>query len=421
MTILIKQATVVSSGSEFNNKVVDILIEAGVISEIKKTIPVASNYKVIEANNLFISTGWIDLQVVSCDPGFEHRESLETLINSAAAGGFTSVCVHNCNQPALDSKSQIEYIVNKTQNKVVNVLPFGTITIDAKGKELAEMFDMKQSGALAFSDHKQPINDAGTLIRSLQYATNIDSLIITHCSDKTISQNWQMNEGITSTSLGLKGLPALAEEIMLQSHLSILEYTDSKIHIPTISTKGSLELIKKAKVNGLRVTCGVSSINLLLDDSVLNEFDTNYKLNPPLRTKKDVQALRQGVTSGIIDVIVSDHMPHDRESKELEFDLADFGIINLQTSFSCALEALQPKNIEAIIFSFTDNPRKILGLNKVIIAEGEAANLTLFSLEQETVLSKKNNQSKSINSPFFDKPLKGKVIGIINGAKSFFN
>lgn len=421
MNILIKHAKVLSPSSSFHNKTVDILIEAGLISEIKKFVSAKGNVKVVEANGLCVSVGWLDMQTVSCDPGFEYKEDLETMIKSASAGGFTAVCVHNYNQPALHSKSQIEYIINKTENKIVDVYPLGTITVDGKGKDLSEMYDMKLSGAIAFSDYKHPIKDAGMMLRALQYATNINSFIIAHCNDESISSGGQMNEGEVATTLGLKGIPALAEELMIQRNLAILEYTGGKLHIPTITTKSSVDLIKKAKAIGLNVTCGVAAINLILDDSVLKDFDTNYKLDPPLRSKKDVQALRLAVENGVVDVIVSDHLPQDIESKELEFDLADFGMINLQTAFCCALEGLKDKSIESIISAFTMRPREILGLPIPVITEGQAANLTLFTVEGETTLTEKNNYSKSRNSPFFGKALKGKVIGVINGTKSFIN
>ena len=421
MNILIKQAKIIDDRSPFQNRIVDILIEGGVITEIKKSISPKGMVKLIEGDHLCVSSGWVDMQVAGCDPGFEHKEDLNTLVRSAAAGGFTAVCVHNYNQPALHSKSQIEYIVNKTSGKVVDVYPVGTITVDAKGKDMAEMYDMKLSGALAFSDHKQPVKDAGMVVRALQYASNIDSLLITHCNEESISHGGQMNEGETSVTLGLKGIPALAEELMIQRNLAILEYTEGRLHIPTVSTKGGAELIKKAKANGLRVTAGVAAVNLVLDDSVLREFDTHYKVDPPLRTKKDVLALCNAVLNGTLDVIVSDHLPQDVESKELEFDLADPGIINLQTAFHCALEGLKEKNIDVIIKALTDNPRKILGLAQLVIDEQQTANLTLFSLSTEFVFTERANQSKSKNSPFFGKTLKGKVLGVINGSKSFFN
>ncbi len=421
MNILIKQARLLSSSHPLHNKVIDILVEGGKITEIKKSISVKGNIHVVEQNGLCVSAGWIDMQATSCDPGFEHKENLDTLVKCAAAGGFTAVCIHNYNQPALHSKSQIEYIINKTRNKVVDVLPFGTITVNGMGKDLAEMYDMKLSGAKAFSDHKHTLSDAGTLLRALQYAGNIDSLIIAHCHDDSLAGGGQMNEGETSVTLGLKGIPALAEELMVQRNLAVLEYVGGKLHIPSISTKGSVELIKKAKVAGLKVSCGVAAINLFLDDSLLKEFDSNYKVNPPLRSKKDVLALRHGVESGVIDVIVSDHVPQDIESKELEFDLADFGIINLQTAFNCALEGVKEKHIEEIIMAITEKPRALLGLEPIKIAEGEEANLTLFSVDASTTLTEKSNQSKSRNSPFLNKTLKGKVVGVMNGAKSYFN
>jgi dihydroorotase len=421
MSVLIRQAKIISPTSPFHNKVMDLLVEGGVITEIKKSIAPKGNVKVIEANDLHVSNGWLDLQVVSGDPGFEHKENLESLLKGAAAGGFTSVCIHNCNSPALHNKSQIEYIVNKTRNKLVDVFPFGTVTVDGKGKDMAEMYDMKLSGAAAFSDYKHPIKDAGMVLRALQYASNIDALIITHCNDESISHGGQMNEGETAVGLGLKGIPALAEELMIQRNLSILEYTGGRLHIPTVSTRGGVDLIKKAKANGLQVTAGVAAINLFLDDSALKEFDTDFKVDPPLRTKKDVAALCNAVAGGVIDVIVSDHLPQDVESKELEFDLADTGIINLQTAFSCALEGLKEKNIEMMIQALSNNPRNLLGLQKLRVDEGETANLTLFSPSGENLFTEKSNLSRSKNSPFLGEKLKGKVIGIINGNKSFFN
>lgn len=421
MSILLKNAKVIAEGNSNNNKVLDILIEGGKIIEIGKNLQAKGNDRVIEADGLCVSAGWLDLQAVSCDPGFEHKEDLESLIACAAAGGFTGVCVHNENQPAIHGKSQIEYILNKTRNKVVDVYPSGTITVDAKGKDLSEMYDMQNSGAVAFSDHKHAIKDSGMLMRALQYSNNAGSFIITHCNDQNISHGGQMNEGEVSVSLGLKGIPPLAEELMVERNISILEYAGGRIHFPTISTKGSVDLIKKAKAAGLNVTAGVAVANLLLDDSVLKEFDTNYKLDPPLRNKKDVLALRNAVENGIIDVIVSDHYPQDVESKEVEFDHAETGMISLQTTFSSAVEALKEENINSIVQCFTTAPRRILGLEDPEIKVGSTANLTLFTLKENTVLTEKNNRSLSKNSPFFHKSMKGKVIGIINGAKSSFN
>jgi dihydroorotase len=421
MNILIRQARIIAPGSGFHNKVADIFIEGGFISKVRKTLQPKGNFRVVEGEDIYVSAGWIDMQSACCDPGYEHKEDLDSLVSCAAAGGFTGLCVHSYNHPPLHTKSQVEYVLGRTQNKVVDVLPMGTITVEGKGKDIAEMYDMKLSGAAGFSDYKQPIASAGTVLRALQYAANIDSFIVTHCNDESISHGGQANEGESATSLGLKGIPSLAEELMLARNLSVLEYAGGRLHIPTISTKGSVELIRKAKAAGLGVTCGVAASHLYLDDNRLSDFDTNYKTDPPLRSKRDVQALRNAVESGVIDVIVSDHLPQDVESKELEFDLAENGIINLQTAFSCALEGMQEKSIQAIVRSFTENPRRILGLPSVTVAEDEKANLTIFSTAGTTSLSEKTNLSRSRNSPFLNKPLRGKVIGVVNGSKSHFN
>ncbi len=421
MSILIKQAKIVDSKSPLNGKVMDVLIEGGKIVEIKKTITANGNERLIQANGLHLSIGWIDMQATCGNPGYEFKEDFDSLIKCAASGGFTGVCLHSNNQPQFQNKAQIEYILNSTKNKVCNVYPIGAITNECKGKEMAEMFDMKQSGALAFSDYKHPIKDAGTLLRAIQYSTNINAFVIAHCNDESISHGGQMNEGEVSTRIGLKGMPALAEELMLERNISILEYTGGKLHIPTISTKGSCELIKKAKAKGLQITCGVAAINLLLDDSELESFDTNVKLNPPLRTKKDVISLRNAVESGVIDVIVSDHQAQDTESKELEFDLADDGALGVQTAFNCSFEALKDKNIETLIDALTHKPREILKLEQNQIEEKQVANLTLFSISESFTFTEKNNYSKSKNSPFFGRTFNSKVIGIINGGKSWFN
>jgi dihydroorotase len=421
MTILIRQARVICEHSEHHGKTVDLLIESGQIKVIRKVIPAPPGSKVIEAEGLCVSSGWFDLQSVSGEPGFEHRETLDSLIKSAASGGFTGLLLHSNTHPAIDNKAQVEYIQGKTRNKAVDVYAAGTITAGGTGHDLSEMYDMKQAGAVAFSDYKHPLQDAGMVLRALQYSKGIGSFIITHCQDLSLTRGGQMNEGESSTLLGLKGMPALAEEVMIERNLSILEYCGGKLHVPCISSKGSVQLIRKAKASGLNVTCGVAAVNLFLDDSVLKEFNSNYKINPPLRTKKDVLALRNAVENGTIDVIMSDHNPLDSESKELEFDLSDFGMIGLQTAYSCALEGLKEKNINAIVRCFTEGPRKILGLEQISITEQTQANLTLFTTKGQSVLTERNNNSKSSNSPFLNEALNGAVLGVINGAKSHFN
>lgn len=415
MNLLIKQATVVDSTSPHNGRVVDILIEKGVITQIKKSITPEKGIKTVEGEGLHVSAGWLDMQVNFCDPGNEHKETLTNGLRAAAKGGFTAVCVMSGTNPPLHNKAQIDYVVNRSRNNIVEVYPVGTLSHNQEGKDLSEMYDMKLSGAIAFSDYKKSIKDAGLILRGLQYSSNINSFIIAHCDDKTISHGGQMNEGVTATKLGLKGIPALAEEIMLQRNIQILEYTGGKMHIPTISTKGSVDLIKKAKAKKLNITCGVAAYNLLLDETALEGFDTNCKVNPPLRTKEDIEALKKGIADGTIDVIVSDHNPQDIESKDLEFDLADNGMIGLESCFGVLNTALNQKlSIDMIIDALTKNPREILSIPQVSVKEGTEANLTIFNPTKKSLFTNANIVSISKNSPFIGKELKGEAIGIIN-------
>lgn len=415
MNLFIKQATIVDSTSPHNGKVMDVLIEKGVITQIKKSITPEKGIKIIESEGLHISAGWLDMQVNFCDPGYEHKETLDNGLKSAAKGGFTSICLMSGTNPPLHNKAQIEYVVNRSKDNLVDILPIGTLSHNQEGKDLSEMYDMKLSGAVAFSDYKKTTKDAGLILRALQYSDNIKSFIITHCDDKTISHDGMINEGVTSTKLGLKGIPALAEEIMLQRNIQILEYTGGKMHIPTISTKGSVELIKKAKAKKLNITCGVTAYNLLLEETELEGFDTNFKVNPPLRTKEDIEALKKGIADRTIDVIVSDHNPQDIESKDLEFDLADNGMIGLESCFGVLYTALNSKvSIENIIDSLTKNPRNILGIPAVSIKDGSQANLTLFNPSKKYVFEKSHIVSSNKNSGFIGKELKGAVIGVIH-------
>lgn len=415
MNLLIKQAAIVDSTSPHNGRVADILIEKGIITQVKKNIIPEKGIKTIDLEGMHVSAGWLDMQVNFCDPGYEHKETLTNGLKAAAKGGFTGVCVMSGTHPPLHNKAQIDYVVNRSKDNIVDVYPVGTLSYNQEGKDLSEMYDMKLSGAIAFSDYKKTIKDAGLILRALQYSANINSFIITHCDDKTISHGGQMNEGVTATRLGLKGMPALAEEIMLQRNIQILEYTGGKMHIPTISTKGSVELIKKAKAKKLNITCGVAAYNLLLEDTALEGFDTNCKVNPPLRTKEDMEVLKKGVIDGVIDVIVSDHYPQDIESKDLEFDLADNGMIGLESCFGVLNTALNQKtSLETIIDTITKNPRAVLGLPAVTVKEGEEANLTLFIPDKKYIFEKSQIVSANKNSGFIGKELKGIVVGVVN-------
>jgi len=422
MNILIKSATIVDSRSSLNGKRVDVLIEKGIITQIKSSIKPEKNVRIIESPDLCISPGWMDLQARFCDPGFEHKEDLESGLKAAAFGGFTAVCAMPSTEPPMHGKSQIEYVINKTKQNAVDVFPAGCLTVDRAGKDMAEFHDMKNAGAIAFSDDKRSIKEAGLLMRIQQYAKNTNAFIIIHCEDTSISAGGQMHEGETSTRIGLKGIPALAEELILERNLKITAFTNAQMHVSCVSTKQSIELIKKAKQEGLQVSCGIAAHQLLLDDTKLIEFDTNYKVNPPLRSKDDIELLKKGLLNNTIDVIVSDHTPEDIENKDLEFDLARFGMIGLETAFAVANTACNSKlKIDQLIDKICHNPRTLLGIPVPQLKEGEKANITLFDPSQEWLVKKQDIQSKSKNTPFIGHKLKGKVIGILNKNELILN
>lgn len=421
MNILIKQARIVDSQSPFNGKVMDVLIEGGIIRSIKSKINNDKNIKTIEQEGLCISTGWVDMQVNFCDPGFEHKEDLETGVKAAMAGGFTSVAVVSSTNPPIHTKAQVQYIKKNTIDSMVDVYPVGTISHNQEGKELAEMYDMQQAGAVAFSDDKKSIAHSGLLMRALLYSKNFNALVMTHCDDKSLSDGGQMNEGVTSTKLGLKGIPALAEELMIARNIFLAEYCDAPIHIMNVSTQRSVELIKQAKAKKLKVSASVNAYNLVLDDTALMGFDSHYKVNPPLRTKADTEALRKAVADGIIDCITSDHRPQDIESKDVEFDHASNGMIGLESLFGLLNSNLGKQKIEDMIEALTTGPRKVLKLKECSIAEGQEANITLFNPSVEWTFDKKHIQSKSANTPFLGTKFTGKVVGIINKNKISLN
>jgi dihydroorotase len=414
MNILIKSARIIDLFSPFNGKVMDILIENGVITSIAATIVPKKTVKTISSKNLCVSVGWMDMQANFCDPGFEHKEDIQTGVNAAATGGYTAVALVSSTLPTIHSKAEVEYIKNKSATSIVEVYPVGTLSYKQEGKDIAEMYDMHLSGAVAFSDDKKAVNDAGLLMRALLYAKNFGGLIITHCDEKAISQDGKMNEGVVSTMLGLKGIPALAEELMVNRNIFLAEYTDAPIHLANISTERSVALIKQAKEKGVKVTAAVNVYNLALPETLLAGFDSNYKLNPPLRTQKDIEALKKGITDGTIDVITSDHRPQDIESKDVEFDYAANGMIGLESAFALVNSNRDKIKLEALIKTLTVNPRTILKLKQPKIAPGEMANITLFDPEFEWTFDKQAIKSKSRNTPFIGQTFKGKVIGIIN-------
>ncbi len=416
MNALIKSAKIIDNNSPFNGKTVDILIENGTISKIEKSIKNINNVKEIDFDGLHASPGWFDMRANFCDPGHEYKEDINSGLKAAAKGGFTGVMVMPDTEPTTSTKSGIDYIINKTENNIVDALPAGSLSHNCEGKEIAEMYDMFSAGAVAFTDNKKSVKSASLLNRALLYSQSFNGLIIDFPNDKELSRGGQINEGVVSTELGLKGIPALAEELMVTRDIYLAEYCNSRIHLANISTKKSVELIKAAKKKGLKITADVNSSHLFLDETALLHFDSNYKVTPPLRTNEDRKALITGVKNGTIDVICSDHTPEDIETKQCEFDNAAFGMINLQTSYAIT-NSTGKLNTEEIINSLTTQPRAILGLKEVTIKVGDKANITLFNPNEKWELAKEDIVSKAKNTPFIGKELTGKVYGIVNNNK----
>jgi len=417
MIVLIRAAKVIDPNSKHHNKVVDILIEKGIIQEIGKNLKAPKGADIIEEKGLHVSPGLFDLHANFRDPGFEWKEDMKTGMLAAAKGGFTGVLSMPSTLPATDTKSQVEYIQKMSAGNVVNVHPAGSITKNLKGKDLTEMFDMSRSGALAFTDDKNSIQHAGVMKLALLYTKNFGGIIMNQANDKSISTDGHMNEGVISTVLGIKGIPSLAEELMITRDIKLAEYTEGRLHFSCISTAKSVELIRAAKKQGLNITADVAIHNLVLDETACEGFDTRYKVNPALRTQKDIKALIKGLKDGTIDAICTDHTPEDIEHKKVEFDNAEFGMIGLQTAFSLACQLEKEIGLEGIIEKMAINPRKLLGLEAPEINIKKVANLFLFNSNTEWTLEETDIVSKSKNTPFIGKTLKGKIIGVVNNGK----
>jgi dihydroorotase len=417
MKVLIKNATILSPSSPFHGQTRNILIENGVIAAINNEDTEAD--EIIEVDGLHVSTGWMDCFANFCDPGQEFKETLESGANAAAAGGFTEVMLIPNTQPAVYNKSQVEYLVQKSKSLPVTVHPIGAITKNAEGKELSEMIDMFNTGAISFSDGTKPVQSAGILQKALEYILAINATIIQLPDDKTIGTHGLMNEGATSVKLGLQAKPALSEELMVARDIELVRYTNSKIHFTGISTKKSLELIAGAKKEGLNVTCSVTPYHLFFSDEDLGNYDTNLKVNPPLRSKTDRDALREAVNNGTVDFIASHHQPQDWDHKVCEFQNAAFGMETLESVFGAA----QTCGISTEIFirMQTENIRSIFNQPLALLKEGERANISLFVPGDKYVFSAAQIFSKSKNNGFIDKMLKGRVIGIFNKDRLFLN
>ncbi|SDG49914.1 dihydroorotase [Pedobacter terrae] len=411
MNLLVKNVTIADPQSKFNSQQCDVRVENGKIKNIGK-LTANKDETVFDGQDAFLTPGFFDLNCVAGDPGFETKEDIETLTQTAKAGGFTGLALLPQTSPVVQSKSQVEYIVNKAKNNLVDVFPVGAISQNREAKELAELFDMQQAGAVAFSDGDKALQDDGFMSRALQYAKVFDALLMVYPENKSIAGKSQINESKNSVLLGMKGLPALAEEMHIARDIFLASYNETKIHISNISTAGAVALIRKAKKDGVQVSCDVTAHHLVFTEELLSDFDSNYKVKPPLRGKADVKALIAGLKDGTIDAITSQHRPEEIEFKNVEFEIAHYGIIALQTVLPLLLKA--GLDIALIAEKLSINPRKLLNLTVPVIEEGAEANFTVVNTSEKWLYNSASNYSKSANNPLLGTKLTGKVKLVCN-------
>lgn len=413
MNALLKSATIVDSKSDFHNQQVDILIENGIISKISKRISNPKNYREIKLDNLHVSQGWFDSSVSFGEPGFEERETIVNGLDVAAKSGFTSVALNANTNPVIDSNADIAFVLAKANKHAVDLKPIGALTKNSDSVDLAELFDMQNAGAIAFYDYQKPISNPNLLKIALQYASNFDGLVVSFPQESKISGLGVMNEHVNSTKLGLKGNPSLAEELQIARDLFLLKYTEGKLHIPTISSAKSVALIREAKAKKLDVTCSVAIHNLCFTDDKLQDFDTNFKVHPPLRTLKDIDALIEGLKDGTIDMVTSDHNPIDIENKKVEFDYAAYGTIGLESAFGALQNIFSTKKTIALL----TKGKSRFNVEETRLEEGQKANLTLFNPDTKYKFTSQEINSSSKNSCFIGSELKGEAYGIIANNK----
>ncbi|MCB9201320.1 MAG: dihydroorotase [Flavobacteriales bacterium] len=412
--LLLRGVKVVDPGGDHHDTETDILIQNGRIGRIGRRIPLGKAREV-RIEGLHLSPGWVDLRAHFRDPGEEYKQGITNGLDAAAAGGYTAVAVLPSTAPPMDGRSGVEYLLRKAQHHAVQALPLGALTKGLAGGQLAELFDMQQAGAVAFTDDQQVVSNSRLMLLALQYVMNFDGLVMTFAQDPGLVLGGQMHESPLSTRLGMRGIPALAEETQLARDIALLAYTGSRMHVATVSTREGVELVRAAKARKLRISASVSAHHLLLDDGCLRGFDTDYKVMPPLRDQTHIEALREGVKDGTIDCIVSDHRPEDVEHKKLEFAQAAFGMIGLETCFAEANTVMKGRmTLRRLVERFCHGPRAVLGLPVPHVTEGAEAELTLFLPEQEWHLERNDLVSRSQNTPLLGQPLTGRPVGIIS-------
>ena len=418
MTVLIKQARIIDPSSSYNETTQDILVESGIIKNIGN-LPDTTDRETFSGYDLHVSPGWVDIFANFSDPGYEFRETLESGSNAAAAGGFTDVFVIPNTKPVTDNKSQVEYLSRKSGSLAASIHPIGAVSKNTEGKDLAEMYDMRNSGAIAFSDGTNPVQSAGLLLKALQYVKAFDGVIIQIPDDKSVGANGLVHEGIMSTRLGLAGKPMMAEELLVARDIKLARYAESKLHFTGVTSPRSLDYIKRAKEAGLPVTCSVTPYHLFFTDEDLRDYDTNLKVYPPLRSVAEQSVLLKAVADGTIDCIATHHMPQDYDSKVLEFEYAKNGMTGLETCYPVLKTILPEISEKRWVELLSLNARKIFGLELPVINKNENACLTLYSPKGKTSMDTTDFYSRSVNTPFAGKELNGAVYGTLQQDKIF--
>jgi dihydroorotase len=417
LSILIKSAKIIDKGSPFDGQIVDILIENDQIAQIEKHIDTAAT-EIVELPNLNVSVGWCDMRVHGRNPGYEQVEDFDSLTKAAISGGFTDIALLPNTNPIIQTKEAVGFVKSASKDSRINFWPIAAATHNCEGKDINEMIDLEKAGAMAFSDGQKAVSNAETILKIVQYIGQFNGLFMNRPEESKLNLFGQINESLVSNLLGLKGLPAISEHMAIERDLNLLDYLGEysakiRYHFSTISTAKSVNLIREAKKAGKKITCDVAAHQLIFTEQNLITFDTKYKVMPPFRTDTDLQALWDGLVDGTIDAIVSDHCPLDPETKNLEFDLSEFGIIGLETVFASINKNNTKLKYQQLIEKLSYNPRKILGLPTLSIKVGESANFTLFETSSKWIFDKKNIASKSKNTPFINYEMMGKIYGVI--------